>query len=120
MFHFGSTEDVASLYFTKATSGTGPGVPDSAIGEMSEEDLRILLTYRRMAYSAARADNAPQGVCDALLEAYDEVFKKLVEVSERFREIVKTGVHRPITGFSAKSINKYRVLAGHEPLTNIR
>lgn len=120
MFHFGSTEDVASLYFTKATSETGPGVPASTVGEMSEKDLRILLTYRRMAYSAARADNAPREVCDVLLEAHDEVFKRLIEVSDRFREIVKTGVHRPITGFSAESINKYRALAGYEPLTDIR
>jgi hypothetical protein len=87
---------------------------------MSEEDLKVLLTYRRIAYYAARTDNAPQEVCDALLEAYDEAFKRLVEVSERFRTIVGTGLHRPITGFSAESINKYRALAGHEPLTGIQ
>lgn len=119
MFQFGSVEDVASLYFTRAASMKGPVVSSRALCDMSEAELKTLLVYRRMAYNIALQEGASQEVLDMLLQAHDEVFQRLTEVSEKFCKIVGTGLHQPITGFSLESVNKYKILAGQEPLTDI-
>ena len=119
MFHFGSEEDSASLYYNLATSKTGPAFPTGPLDELSVDELKIVLTYRRMAYKEAVKDLASPKLLDLLLASHDEAFECLALASERFRTIVDTGRHQPITGFGAESVNKYRKLAGLPPKEDI-
>lgn len=114
MFYFGSPEDTASLYWRNSTEYTGPALAQCPIDEMTEQELRMALTYCRIAYKDALKDGATEEVMAILLEQHDEVFKTLAEASERFRLRVKNRYCIPLTGHSAESIQKYRRLAGVE------
>lgn len=112
MFFFGSPEDTAQLYWRNATEVTGPALAEAPLDEMTEKELRIALTYARMAYKAARDDGATEEVMQLLLDEHDAVFVALAEVSEKFRSYVKAGACLPLTGFSPESIARYKNLAG--------
>lgn len=112
MFFFGNPEDTAQLYWRGATEATGPALADAPLDEMSEQELRIALTYARMAYKAGAKDGASDDVMEVLLREHDAVFVALAEISEKFRSYVKAGACLPLTGFSAESIAKYKNLAG--------
>lgn len=114
MFFFGNPEDTAQLYWRNATEITGPALADSPLDEMTEKELRIALTYARIAYKAARDDGASEDVMQLLLDEHDKAFVALARVSQQFRDYVQAGACLPLTGFSPESIAKYKALASAE------
>lgn len=112
MFFFGSPEDTAALYWRNSTEITGPILADCPLDEMTEDELRIALTYARISYKMAQQDGAGDDVMSVLLEEHDRAFQALAEVSERFRLRVKNNHCLPLTGHSVESVRKYKVLAG--------
>lgn len=112
MFFFGSPEDTAALYWKNSTEVTGPTLVDRPLDEMTEKELRVALTYARISYKMALQDGAGDDVVSVLLEEHDKAFQALAEVSERFRLRVKNNHCLPLTGHSAESVQKYKVLAG--------
>jgi len=112
MFFVGDPEQTAQLYRDQAFKANGPSVPELHYEEMEEEDLRNLFAYLYLSLQKALTDAADDGTIGVLMKDYDAVFQALAEVSEDFREVVRTGRHRYITGYESESIEKYRKLAG--------
>ena len=81
----------------------GPTVPDVHYDEMSEQDLRNLNAYLHATLTHALRHNLGDDVAAVLTEWYDDVFKALVAVSERFRERVLDGSVFPPGGPSVRS-----------------
>lgn len=110
MFHFGSAEDAAKLYWGEEVLG-GPGLPEGHWEEMEEEDLRNLFVYLYAALQKALKDDAPEDVIQVLTETYDEAFVALAQASDRFRQAVRDNRHIYVTGYTEESIQKYKTLA---------
>ena len=112
MFFFGDPQDTADLYSRNAFEVTGPALPEYHYEEMSEEELRIALTYARIAYKDAEKDGASQEVLDLLLAQHDSVFEFLASISEKFRTQVKGNACLPLGGHASENVLKYKRLAG--------
>lgn len=117
MFFFGNPEDTAKLYWEEAGRVAGPAVPGAPLDEISEQDLRNVLTYQRIAIMSAWDDGAADEVVDLLFEEYDRTFAHLASVSESFRDAVEKGRHLVLGGFTRENLDKYRKLAGLEAIT---
>lgn len=112
MFHFGDAVSSAQLIKANAFSAKGPRVSDKPLAEMSEKEIRTTLAYLNLSVKMARKMDATEEVVALLIKDYDEGFKALAEVSEEFRERVKSGVVFPVDGFTKENIKKYAQLAG--------
>ena len=110
MFHFGSPEDAAKLYWGEGISG-GPGLPEGHWEEMDVEDLRDVFVYLYASLQRALKDSAPEDVIQIMTETYDEVFVALAQSSDAFRQAVKNNRHIYVTGYTKESIEKYKALA---------
>jgi hypothetical protein len=114
MFFFGEPEDQAKLYWSGATAKTGPQLADRPLDEMSNDELKIALTYARMACEAAQRDGAPDPTLAILLEQHDAVFEALAQSDEVFRDrVLGKGPGRVIWlgGYSPENIAKYQGFA---------
>ena len=111
MFFFGDPSQTAQLYWENAGYVTGPPLPRKPLDEMTEQELRNVLTYARIAYRNAQNDGAPEEVMSLLLQDHDAAFSALAEASERFRTRVRSNQCMPLTGHSAESVAKYKKLA---------
>lgn len=89
MFFVGDTSVVAGYYWSAVKEGN-PIVADVHWEEMSESQLRKIITYCRMAYNAAIEDGVRGEALEPLLEPYREVYHHLYLVSDQFREWVTT------------------------------
>lgn len=114
MFFFGSHEDTARLYWDRAAASKGPAMPQGHYEEMKPKQLRIAITYARMAYSIAEQEQQPKEVMDILIEAYDLMFIAMVDADPSFVEMVKMNHHRYLGGHGKENVSKYRKLAGLE------
>jgi hypothetical protein len=112
MFFFGNPEDTAKMYWEEAGRLTGPAMPLAPLDELTEQELRNVLTYQRIAIRAAWDDGAADEVTELLIEQYDQTFAHLAMVSDEFRDAVEKGRHRVIGGFTRENLDKYRRLAG--------
>lgn len=95
MFNFGDPVDTARMQLDMYINGSGPGVPDLHIDEMSEQELRNLMAYLHAALRLSYNQGQEAAVIDVLTEWYDEVFVTVARASERFRERVKDGNVQP-------------------------
>jgi len=114
MFHFGSPEDTASIYWDKAVGVRGPKVPRRPVDEMSMNQLMNALVYARVAHSLAETDLQPRAVLDVLVAQYDEVFEALADVSPILKDCILENKHKYLGGYDKENIEKYRKLAGIE------
>lgn len=80
------------MFFNVYLDIPGPGVPDVPLDEMTERDLRNLITYLYAATEAAVEGQLDEPILDILTEWYDEVFVALAEASETFRDKFRTGL----------------------------
>jgi len=111
MFFFGDPVDSARLYLENAAHGYGPVLPTGILEELSEKEVRILMTYQRVALENSVQDEVDDDVYNILLQAYDTTFSYLSVNSESFRNLVDQGKHQYYGGYSQENIDKYRVLA---------
>lgn len=114
MFFFGNSQDNASLYWNEAINTSGPGVVDRSANEMSVDELRNFLVYKRMAYTKAKEDGAPSETLDILLQDHDDAFKLLSAKDEWFKGLilgVNPGIHNWLNGFEEVNVKKYKDLA---------
>jgi len=114
MFFFGNPEDSARMYWDGTKGVTGPALPEIPLDEQTEQELRVSITYQRMAIKRAWHDGASEEIVNILLEEYDNTFAHLAAVSESFRDDVEKGRHRVIGGYTRENLDKYRRLAGLE------
>ncbi|ADF42378.1 hypothetical protein S-CBS2_gp022 [Synechococcus phage S-CBS2] len=114
MFFFGNPEDSARMYWNEVKGVTGPALPEIPLDEQTEQELRVSITYQRMAIKKAWHDGASDEILGVLLEEYDNTFAHLAAVSESFRDDVEKGRHRVIGGYTRENLDKYRRLAGLE------
>ena len=112
MFFFGNPEDTALLYWERAQSLNGPAMPIGHFDELQPKQLRIAITYARMAFSLAEQEEQPREVLDILIDAYDQVFELLAATSEAFLDTIKRNQHRFLGGHSKENVRKYKRLAG--------
>lgn len=87
----------------------GPTIPDLHYDEMSEQDLRNLNAYLHATLTHALRHGLGDDVVEVLTEWYDELFRTLAAVSERFRERVLEGSVFPPGGPGVRA--KYLALA---------
>lgn len=85
MFIFGSPEDLAST-FVDSVSREGPGLPEAAINDQNEEQLRTSLVIVRLAVKSAFRDDADADTKRILVAWHDSVFRALLDRSESFRK----------------------------------
>ena len=111
MFDFGDPVDTAKLVWGRSLSRTGPSVPEVPYDEMGEQDLRNAFTYLYMSVADGLREGVGASVVQVLLDEYDFVFELLAEVSDDFREAVRSNRHSPVTGYSKESVDKYKRLA---------
>jgi hypothetical protein len=116
MFFFGDPEETARMYWEEAGRITGPALPQAPLDELTEQELRNVLTYQRIAIKTAWGDGAADEVVDLMIEEYDRTFAQLASVSESFREAVRSGWHKVIGGFTRENLDKYKRLAGVETI----
>jgi hypothetical protein len=114
MFHFGDPVQTARTYLDSAVTSMGPGIMDAHIEELSEQELKNLLTYSRVAFFDAEKDQAPIEVIEVLIDWHDMVFHHTAMASESFRNNVKSGtaLAYPVGGRNEGNIDKYKKLAG--------
>lgn len=99
LFVFGDPADAAKLFVDQVMeSTTGPAVPDQHFEDLSEEDLRVAMTWLHVAVTRASRHGVDESVLAILVEWYDEVFTALAEASERFRERFMAGFVQPPLG----------------------
>lgn len=110
MFYFGNPEDTARLYVDHFTTKTGPVFPSGHLDEMSEQEIRFAMAYLYGATEQALREGAEPEVVEVLTGWHDEAFQALAEVSEKFRQAVRTGRVVPLGG--PKNFAKYVKLAG--------
>lgn len=115
MFHFGSPDDQATMYWRGALDKLGPQMPSVHLDEMDLQDVRHALAYARMAYEAAKEGGAPSDTLDVLLERHDAVFAYLASIDDDFKGRVlgtKRG-RQPawLGGYDPSNIAKYQNLA---------
>lgn len=91
MFVFGDPVDNARILLDTILNEPGPTVPDTHYDEMSEQELRNLNAYLHATLSHALRNDLGDDVVAVLTEWYDDVFRALAGVSERFRELVLEG-----------------------------
>lgn len=115
MFHFGSEEDQAAVYWQAALGKLGPKLPEAHLDDLSLGDIRHALAYARMAYEAALNDGAPSGTLDILLERHDALFGYLASVDDDFKgRVLGTRPGRKpvwLGGYDPDNIAKYQRLA---------
>ena len=112
MFYFGEPEGIAQTYIESTLGITGPKLPDLHYEEMEEQQLRNCFAYLYIATQRAIQEGAEQAVVDILLEQYDAVFQFLAEVSDEFREAVRSRRHRLVVPYTPENVRKYNRLAG--------
>lgn len=105
------------MYWEEAGRVTGPVLPQAPLDEMTEQELRNVLTYQRIAIRTAWDDGAADEVVDVMVHEYDLTFEHLASVSDEFRDAVEKGRHRVLGGFTRENIDKYRKLANLEVIT---
>ena len=106
MFTFGSPEDTATLLI--ADQGrTGPGLPEGPMNEHLEKDLKVDLTYIKMAYHDAVSQGLDEEVLLEIEKRFDDVYKKLLTVSATFEDFVVNGRHGFLTGRTESQKKKY-------------
>ena len=98
MFVFGDPADNAKILLDAVMSEPGPTVPDLHYDEMSVEDLRNLNAYLHGALTHAISHDLGDDIVEVLTEWYDELFRALAAVSERFRERIFAGAVFPPGG----------------------
>ena len=102
------------MYWEEAGRVTGPILPQAPLDELTEQELRNVLTYQRIAIRTAWDDGVADEVTELLIKEYDQTFAHLAMVSESFRDAVEKGRHRVLGGFTRENLDKYRALAGLE------
>lgn len=115
MFTFGTAEDNANLFLENAVLQRGPALANIHSDEMTVEELRVALTYARMAYEAALEEGAADDILEVLLTRHDAAFEALAAVDDIFRGRVLETVPGKIiwlNGYSEENIAKYKRLAG--------
>lgn len=112
MFHFGSPEDTAEVLRTEALTSGGPGLRKCPLDELDEDELRVALTYSYIALQGAYRDDQPAEVVSILKRDYDSIFEALAEVSEDFREAVKSNRHQFVGPRTREVVDYYKKLAG--------
>ena len=112
MFYFGDPKETASIFWDNSINGDGPIVPNLPLDELEEQDLRNVFTYLYRSVKKGLQEGASDEVMAILIEQYDEAFVTLAEGSDRFKEAVRTNLHQPVTGYTKKSVAKYKKLAG--------
>jgi hypothetical protein len=113
MFFFGDPSAIADTYLEKAILGsTGVVVDGTPLEEMPEKILSGYIVYFRLAYKRAKKDEAPQEVLDELMRRYDEVFVVYAAKSQAFRDLLPTGRHEWLGGYTIENKQKYLRLAG--------
>ena len=115
MFHFGSIEDQANLYWDGALGVQGPALPALPLDELSLEDTRNALAYARIACNAAEESGAPKEVYEELVARHDAVFAHLCSIDDDLKDRVlgrKAGM-KPfwLGGYDPANIQKYLDLA---------
>ena len=102
MFIFGDPVDNAKVLLEAIMNEPGPTVPDIHYDEMSEQDLRNLNAYLHATLTHALRHDLGDDVVAIITEWYDDIFKALAAVSERFRERVFDGSVFPPGGPSVR------------------
>ena len=115
MFLFGDPLDAAKLIWARSMTTTGPAVSELPYDELEERELRSVLTYLYISVEEASREGVDDEVMQILIDEYDVAFKFLAEVSDRFREAVRTNRHVPVNGYNKENIQKYKRLAGVLP-----
>ena len=112
MFNLGNPEDIAQTYLDYAYT-LGPddaSLAKEVSKDLTEMQLRDMLTFRYMALKGAGNDGQSDEVLELLTDKYDEVFKALLEASDDFRQaVIKGRVQFPL-GINSRP--KYYALAG--------
>lgn len=113
MFFFGDSSAIADTYLEKAILGsTGVAVDGTPVEEMPEKIISGYIVYFRLAYKRAKKDEAPQEVLDELMRRHDEVFAVYAAKSQTFRDLLLTGRHEWLGGYTTENKKKYLKLAG--------
>lgn len=112
MFHFGSHDSVAELYWDRAAAVSGPKLARMPIDEMSVNQLKTALVYARMACSLAVSEGANRSVIDILVGQHDLIFEALVDCSNFLQEAIKKKTHKFLGGYDKDNIQKYLEMAG--------
>lgn len=116
MFFFGTGQMLADLAVGNAGSSAN-FVLDVHPDEMSARQIKYQMVVLRMAYmelmSVKYAEVEAVGpALDIVLEAYDDLFERMCQISERFRKTIKSGKHKYLGGHALENRNKYWRLAG--------
>ena len=77
-----------------------------------KEALAIRLTYLRMAHDTAFEMEAEDDVINYLVEQHDNIFKKLCDVDDAFRDrVLNTHKIKWLGGYAPENIAKYKGFA---------
>ena len=87
------------MYLEASLSQPGPPVPDVHLDEMSEWDLRHLMTYIYGAARKAIQDDVDNVTTQILIDWYDELVMRLAEVSPSFVDAWRRGAISPPQGW---------------------
>jgi hypothetical protein len=85
-FLFGSAEQMAQLYLDATRNIVGPPLPTVHYEELSEHELRNLMTYLYIALSRALQEEVDAEVAQIIGGWYLEVVLHLADACERFRD----------------------------------
>ena len=103
MFVFGDSADATRLFLDEVVASTrGPALANKHLEDMSEEDLRVAMTWLHVAIDNALRDGADEAVIDLLYGWHEEVFTAVAEASESFRTLFKQGRITPPGGMEAR------------------
>jgi len=112
MFDFGNPEDTAALYAERLeTEPDWPSLPRKHAEEMSEEELRVAITYLNVGWHQAQEEGAAQAVLDVIQRDYDEVFTLLATGSRKFRKFACTKTFICPGADKHEAKKKYRAIA---------
>ena len=89
---------------------TGPPFPEGHLDEMTEQELRIAMTYLYGSVAAGLREGLDEEVVEILISWYDESFLALAGASDDFVRSIGSARFVPPSGLGDRA--KYLVLAG--------
>lgn len=110
MTNFGDPAAFASMCFDSVARADAQRF-NRNVEEYDEAELRLLLTYLRLAYKQALKAYGADLAQSLLLKMHDKVFVRLAKVSRKFAAFVLNGKHAYLGGHTKQQAVKYKALA---------
>lgn len=110
MTDFGDPSSFAMMCFRNA-AGKDSDKFDRPLKEYDEQELKLLLTYFRLAYKISLKASGATTAQQMLLTMHDAVFVRLTQSSRKFAALVLNNKHVYVGGHTKEQVKKYKKLA---------